>query len=570
MVREQIANDLARICQKLGLSSQKIEITHAPDQRFGDYSTNLPLQQQKQDMDKGWQYPEQIAKKIVAALGKPDYLEKTEVISPGFINFFLSKNFLQSQVGQILEKRQSFSTLDIGKGKKARIEFVSANPTGPLHIGNARGGPLGDTIANILESAGFQVFREFYLNDRGEQVRKFGESLFKVVSGVSLGQLEYKGEYVKEIAEEVKKDIEKQFGTNYLKSCDKNKLITLFTKIGLKRIEKEIIGDCEAMGINYDWIYRESNFAHKPKGLPSQTETVISRLRSVIKEKDGALWFAPNDEFLKDRESVLIKSNGELTYFANDIGYHVEKFEDEKFGKPDLVIDVLGSTHHGHIPRLQAAIAALGFNVSKLKFILYQFVRVKRGTEIIKMSKRAGNIITAREVLDEVGKDAFRFFMLMHAPSTHMDFDLEQATKQASDNPVYYVQYAHARICSILKKAKTFAEADLTLLNHQAELALIKQLIKLPEILADISENFQVQILPNYALGTATSFHKFYEQCRVISDDKELTAARLGLLRATRIILGQSLKLLGVGAPEKMSRANIDQPADPPKLQHEA
>ena len=539
MVREQIANDLARICQKLGLLSEKVEITHPSNPKFGDYSTNLPLQQQKQGGYKGWQSPEQIAKKIVETLGKLDYLEKTEVISPGFINFFLSKNFLQSQVGQILEKRQSFSTLDIGKGKKARIEFVSANPTGPLHIGNARGGPIGDVIANILEVIGYKVLREYIDNDRGNQVNELGRTL-AVMAGflkTNEGELSYRGEYTNELARKIKAKLSK---TSRLSESE---IITKAGELGVKLLFEDIINDTAAMGIKFDLIVHESDLQKKAPKILAEFEK-----KGLLAKKEGALWFAPENEFLKDKDAVVVKSDGSYTYFTADIVYHKEKFESGY----DLVVDVFGSNTFGHVPKLKALITVLGFNLSNFKVILYQFVRVKRGSEIIKMSKRAGNFVTAREVLDEVGRDAFRFFMLMHAPSTHMDFDLEQATKQASDNPVYYVQYAHARICSILKKAKTFAEADLTLLNHQAELALIKQLIKLPEILADISENFQVQILPNYALGTATSFHKFYEQCRVISDDKELTAARLGLLRATRIILGQSLKLLGVGAPEKM------------------
>lgn len=527
MIREQIANDLRKACQKLRLSSQKVEMIHPSDPKFGDYSTNLPLQQQKHGWDKGWQSPEQIAKKIVETLGKPDYLEKIEIVAPGFINFFLSKSFLQSQVGQILEKRQSFTTLAIGKGKKARIEFVSANPTGPLHIGNARGGPIGDVIASILETVGYKVLREYLHNDIGGQVAKFGQSLSVAAKGESLENLEYKGSYISELA--------KIIGVSTPETAAKK---------GVELMLTEIIADCVAMGVKFDKIYKESQFEEK------FTNETLKKLKDggVLKEYQGAVWFAPNDQYLRDKEAVVVKSDGEKTYFANDIAYHNFKFTQGY----DLVIDELGSGHDGHIPKLKSAISSLGHNLEKFKVVVHQNVRVKRGSEIIKMSKRAGNFVTAREVLDEVGRDAFRFFMLMSSSSTHMDFDLEQAVKKASDNPVYYVQYAHARICSILEKARSVREPNLSLLNHPAELGLIKQLIKLPEILIDISGNFQVQMLPNYALATATLFHKFYEQCRVISDDKDLTSARLGLLYATRIILSQSLKLLGVGAPEKM------------------
>lgn len=541
MVRKRIIQDLEKAAKKLGLKVDKISVDHPPDLKFGDYTTNLALQQPKQTRGRVWQSSIQIAKKIVETLGKPNYLEKIEVAAPGFINFFLSKSFLTSQIGQILENQEKFFQTNLGKGKKARIEFVSANPTGPLHIGNARGGPIGDVIANVLESVKFKVIREYIHNDIGGQVEKFGQSLWSKIIDEKPSQLEYQGLYISELAEKLKKAKSSQEAT----------------KKAVEIMFSEIISDCAAIGIKFDKIYPESQFVTSGK-----TKKVIEKLNKngFVKEKGDAKWFGPSDQFLKDRECVLVKSDGKFTYFANDITYHAEKFT----SGVDLIIDIFGSNHHGHVPRLQAAMRALGFDVSKLKFILYQFVRVKRGAEIVRMSKRAGNFVEAREVLDEVGKDAFRFFMLMTDRSTHMDFDLELAKKKSADNPVYYVQYANARAGSILRRANSKWRQSLSpserkiqnpkfnLLNHPAEIALIKQLMKLPEIIYDISQNFAVYRLANFSIETANIFHKFYEQCKVISKDYDLSKARLSLVMAAKITIAATLKLMGISAPEKM------------------
>lgn len=533
MVREQIGRDLKKACQKVRLKFDKIVVDYPPDPAFGDYTTNLTLQQQKQAKGLSWQTPVVTAKKIVEAFGKPEYLEKIEVVKPGFINFFLSTAFLQKILSEILEQGEKFGQIRLGKGKKARVEFVSANPTGPLHIGNARGGPVGDTIAAVLQAAGFKVLREYFHNNIGSQVDKFGQALFNLQKGERLEEQEYKGAYLTEILKKIGKSNHPQQASQ--------KAVELMLD--------EILQDCQDLGIKFDKVYYESEFAK------NQTDKVLKKLEKVgvLKEYQGAIWFAPTDEYLKDREAVIIKSNGEKTYFANDIAYHDLKFRQGY----DLVVDELGAGHDGHIPKLKSAIKALGFNLEKFKVVVHQNVRVKKGGKIITMSKRAGNVITAREVLDEVGRDAFRFHILMHDVSTHMDFDLELASKKASENPVYYVQYAHARICSIIKKAGKRLEgkgerATLHLLNHPAELTLIKNLIKLPEIVEDIADNFQVHRLTSYATETATLFHKFYEQCRVISQDSNLTSARLALAQASKIVLQNTLKLIGVSAPERM------------------
>lgn len=534
-IKEKIKKDLGETVQKLGFHPEKIQVDRIKEERLGDYSTNLALQSPKMMGGKTWQTTGEIANYITNSFPKTNYLEKIEVAPPGFINFFLSKSFLWDQVLQIMEKKDDFAKSDLGEERMARVEFVSANPTGPLHIGNARGGPLGDVIASILSAVGYKVTREYLNNDMGSQIEKFGQSIFAQIQGEKAKEAEYQGPYVLEIAKKV----------------GKVTTASAAAERGTALILDEILKDCRDMGIQFDQIYSESQFGK------SKTKEALSLLQSkkVLKEKDGAWWFAPSDEFLGDRECVVVRSDGTYTYFANDIAYHQEKFA----SGADIIIDILGSGHHGHVPRLKAAVSALGFDPAKLHVILYQFVRVKEGKKVIRMSKRTGNYVSAREVLDAVGRDVFRFFLLMYDPNTHMDFDLELAKKKSQENPVYYVQYAHARIHSILAKSKDNpptgglkSKGELHLLTNPFELRLIKKLIQLPELIEEIAANFQVHLLASYAISLADTFHKFYEEVRVISDDRELTAARLKLVSATRIILATTLKLLGVSAPKRM------------------
>jgi arginyl-tRNA synthetase len=349
-------------------------------------------------------------------------------------------------------------------------------------------------------------------------------------------EMQYQGEYVKELAQTVKEQLEENQD-----DLPQGEFIEKAGKVAVELMLTEILKDCEAMGIKFDKVRKESD-------LRKEVPQVLLKIKKALKEKDGAQWFAPADEFLKDRETVVQKSDGQFTYFASDIVYH-----DEKMAGNDLVIDVLGANHSGHVPRLKAVVKALGFNPDNLRITLYQWVRLKRGEEVVKMSKRAGNFVTAREVLDEVGKDAFRFFLLTPKSSTHMDFDLELAKKKASDNPVFYVQYAHSRICSIFKKAPAkSSDANLALLKTSEEIELIRHLLKLPYLVEEAVKTLEVNPLTTYCLEIATLFHKFYETQKVISKDQKLTAARLSLLKATQITLKNTLSLLGVSAPEHM------------------
>jgi arginyl-tRNA synthetase len=482
--------------------------------------------------------PLDLAKEIVKKLGSSNSeFAKIEAVAPGFVNFYLSQKYLQDQVQNIIEKGEEYGSLNLGKGKKASVEFVSANPTGPLHIGNARGGPLGDSIANVLEKAGFGVTREYLHNDVGGQVEKLGESIYFELhpdQKMKDYEIQYQGSYVKELAEEVKEVLGEE-------DLSQEQFIEKAGKIAVEILLSEILKDCENMGIKFNIVRKESD-------LRREVPEVLAKIKNSLKQKDGAKWFAPEDEFLKDRETVVVKQNGDFTYFASDIAYH-----NEKMSKNDIVIDILGSNHYGHVPRLKAAAKALGFDPENLKVILYQWVRLKRGEGVIKMSKRAGNFVTAREVLDEVGKDAFRFFLLTPRSQTHMDFDLELAKKKASDNPVFYVQYAYSRICSIFKKAPSVnSDAELSLLKTEEEISLIRHLLKLPYLVEESVKTLEVNPLTTYCLEIANLFHRFYEKQQVISKDEKLTQARLSLLKATQITLKNTLNLLGVNAPEHM------------------
>ena len=553
MVKQKIIQNLEKALERFNFPPTDIVLSISKNPAFGDYSTNIALQLAKRKSADGKQTPQEIANEIAERLqvtgdsGK--YLEKVEVAGGGFINFFVKGEILANDVKEILDRGEDFGKSDIYRGKKVRVEYVSANPTGPLHIGNARGGPLGDVIANVLSSQGYEVLREYIHNDVGEQVKALGATIKAKYHGNLAKDNQYQGEYVVELADQLDQEIE---GKN-----DEE-----VGRMAVELLFEEIMADTHSMGIKFDLIVHESK-------LRERAPQVIDELKKsgVVKEKDGALWLAPrqrpaasprgergspkaaNDEFLEDRETVIQKSDGGYTYFTADIVYHQDKFK----SGADLIIDVFGSNHHGHVPRLKAAIQALGFDPTKLKVVLYQYVRVKRGFDIVKMSKRSGQFIAAREVLDEVGVDAFRFYLLRNAAQTHMDFDLELLKQTTSKNPIFYVQYAHARMNSILVKGDKDNGGDLGLLTHPTEVALIKHLLSFPDLVEQLADNLQVHQLTEYAINLADLFHKFYESCPVLqAESKELTKARLALVQASKITLANTLNLLGVSAPERM------------------
>lgn len=538
MIKQQILNDLRETIKDLGYLTTDIVCSTS---QFGDYSTNIALQLAKHHIKdikqpatpsaKRGEPATEIAHSIASNLSGLNYLEKVEVAGPGFINFYIKKEIFSSSLWKVLSLGSNFGKSNLGKGKKARIEFISANPTGPMHIGNGRGGPLGDVVANILEFTGFKVIREYYHNDVGNQITALGATIKAKLAGEELSEQHYQGEYVLELTESLKGQI-------------KGKSDEEVGQMAAELNFKSIMDDVKALGINFDLIVKESEFR-------TEAASMVDKLKEkgVVKEKEGALWFAPQDEYLKDRETVLVRSDGRYTYFTSDIVYHSNKFE----SGADLIIDVFGADHSGHVPKLQASMKALGYDVSKLKFLLYQYVRVKRGGKVVKISKRAGNLITAREVLDEVGKDAFRFTMLSYSVLTHIDFDMDLLKQRSQKNPVYFVQYAYVRMWSMLKRAnRTQDDVDLSSLKERVELDLIKHLYEFPDIVEAVSFSLEPNKLTNYAFQLAEKFHRFYEACPVLSAPDDIQRSRLVLVRACQTVLANALSLLRISAPEKM------------------
>jgi len=551
MIKEHIFDELKKAVKEAGFDGIDPEILSTTNERFGDYYSTIALKL-KQDQSK--QNPVEIAKQIVAKLPKESEVFSVSIAPNGFINFHLTDKFLGSQIQKIIEENQDYGKPRIGKGKKARVEFVSANPTGPLHIGNARGGPLGDTIANILEFAGYEVLREYLNNNMGNQVYELGKTLAAKAGLIKANEneLTYKGEYTTELASKVKNELGKVI------DLPADEVIKKAGDIGTEMLSKDILKDISDMGIEFDLVVNESDLQKK---LPA----IFEELKSSLVKREGATWFVPKAKILgedtfKDAGWVVIKSDGSYTYFASDIAYHKEKFESGY----DLVVDVFGSNTSGHVPKLKALTLEFGGPKEDFKVILYQFVRVKREGEVVRMSKRAGDFVTAKEVLDEVGKDAFRFTMLLYDPNTHMDFDLDQAKKQSEENPVYYVQYAYARCSNILKKAqdqgfelKNLSKAKIELLKSSSEMDLVRRLVKFPEVVADIATSkpgFPVHLLPLNTVRIADELNRFYEKVRVVGEDKDLSEARLALIIATKIVLRSSLQLMGISAPEYLEK----------------
>jgi len=502
----------------------EIQLEYPEEKTHGDYATNVAMMITKKVKKNPLEIAKIINNQLLITNKKLKLFEKIEVAKPGFINFFLSKGYLQKELGEVLKQGEKFGTLKIGKNKKIQVEFISANPTGPLTVGNARGGPFGDVLSNVLKKAGFEVEKAYYINDYGMQILALGHSVLKD------SQAKYKGDYIDYLNKKIKEKEPYKAGEKAAKII----------------IEEMIKKTTDRMGIKYDEWFSE-NSLHKS----SQVGKVLEFLKKkgLIYEKEGAKWFK-STKYGDERDRVVIKVDGWKTYLAGDIAYHKYKFEKKKF---DKVINVWGADHHGDIASLQGAVEALGHK-GKLDIILLQFVTIFEKGKEKKMSKRRGAYTAMDELLEEVGSDVTRFLFLQKSADTHLNFNLSLAKEQSEKNPVYYVQYAHTRICSILGKAKSFKlqVSNYKLLTHSSELELMKQLIRFPEIIADISKDYQVQRLPQYALDLAAVFHQFYRDCRVISDNKNLTQARLSLILATKMVFKNILNLMGVSAPERM------------------
>jgi arginyl-tRNA synthetase len=519
MVRNELKNLAEKAVKKLYGVDAEVKIDRPQNAAFGDFATNVAMTVRKN--------PQEIADAM-----KSDIVGKTEVKN-GFINFFISEKYLQKEIKDILKKKESFG-IRTGCGQKVNVEFISANPTGPLTLGNGRGGFCGDVLANVLQKAGYEVKREYYINDAGEQVRKLGHSVLGDAEAV------YKGSYI----EELKK---KPSVAKAMEGKDAEKAGKEAAKIILEEMIKPSV---KKMGIDFDdWFFEQSLYGKK------EVDKVLEFLKekNLTYESEGALWFK-STEFGDNKDRVLIKADGEKTYLASDIAYLKNKFE-RGFGK---LIFFWGADHYGYIERIKAAAVALGYKKEQVEVIIMQLVRLIQGGQEVKMSKRSGIYVTTDELLEEVGLDAARFFFLMRGANSHLNFDLDLAKEQSDKNPVYYVQYAHARICSIIAKARNSKSKTLNKsensksLNHPAELDLAKKLISFPEIIEDTAKDYQLQRIPQYATDLATAFHRFYQECRVISEDNEVDEKRLELVCAVKIILENTLKLMGISAPEKM------------------
>lgn len=540
-------------CAEKGIVSKsdlsRLEVAVPANPAHGDYAANAAMILASTTK----QNPRKIAETLLANLSdEENILQKTEIAGPGFINFFIKDNIWKNELKDIEEKNEKFGKLYIGNGKKVQVEFVSANPTGPLHIGHARGAVVGDVIANILKTAGYDVTKEYYINDAGNQMNNLGKSVLlrlRELSGerIDFPETCYRGEYIKDIAAQIIKNEQNK----YLAKENEDKQISYLTDIAGRIILEDIKGDLKDFGVIFDEYFSESKL-YENNGVAK----ILQELKkSGYVYSDGeTLWFKTT-EFGDEKDRVVVRKNGEPTYFAADIAYHQEKFS-RGF---EYIVDVWGADHHGYIPRIYAGIMALGHAKDKLKIILVQLVNLLRAGEPVAMSTRSGEFVTLREVLDEVGKDAARYNFLMRRSDSHLDFDLEVAKRQSNENPVYYVQYAHARICSIIKmaaerniKLPSFIDIDPSLLKEPEELALIKMMSRYPEMIEGAVRSLEPHRITFYLNEIAGIFHSYYNKNKVISDDNNLTAARLFFVKTIRIILKNALAILGVSAPEKM------------------
>jgi arginyl-tRNA synthetase len=546
---ERLISEAVRKAQSAG-DLPAVAVPDAPLERpqrpeHGDYASNLALRLARSAR----MSPLEVANVIAGHVAVDEAIAAVDVAPPGFVNFRLTPSWLMNQVDGVLREGERFGNVSLGQGQAVQVEYVSANPVGPIHVGNGRGLALGDTLANVLAAAGYQVQREYLVNDAGTQTETFASTLYARYQQLFGRQVEipeggYPGEYMIRLAEKLKEER----GDSLLAPPGESYPAEVHD-LGVERMMESIKEELAAVGVHYDrWFSERSLYTE------STYEKALAHLREggFVTEREGAVWFA-SSELGDEKDNVLVRSTGAPTYFASDIAYHYDKFVLRGFQR---VIDVWGADHQGHVPRMKAAAEALGVDPERLTIIIYQLVTLKRGAQVVRLSKRAGEIVTLREVVDEVGADAVRFFFVSRAADSHMDFDLELAKRQSAENPVYYVQYAHARIAGILAHAAeripSFEDGDVSLLTHESELALIRKMLQLPELVEGIALSLEPHQLPYYAMDLATAFHDFYEKCRVVSDDEALSKARLKLVAAAKLALARALALIGVSAPERM------------------
>lgn len=573
-VKETVMNALGRL-----VAEGKIEAVPLPafnverpaDVSHGDFSCNAAMASAKALRNN----PRAIGQMIAdAAVLDGTVFEKIEVAGPGFLNFFISPLWFNETVGEVISSGGDYGKTELGKGKRVLVEFVSANPTGPMHIGNARGGALGDSLSSVLQFAGYEVEREFYVNDAGNQIEKFGKSLsiryMQIADGnkadviASYGDEDvcrkiFEDEENFPMPEDVYKGVDiiehaynfyKINGDKFVNADEesrKSALVEYALPLNIDGLEK----DLAKYRIVYDTWFRESSL-HKSGAVKQIVDMLTEKGQTY--EKDGAIWFKASD-FGEDQDRVLVRANGIPTYFVPDIAYHYNKLVTRGF---DKAIDILGADHHGYIARMKAALTALGVDANKLDIVIMQMVMLVRNGETVKLSKRSGKAITLSTLLDEVPIDAARFFFNLRDPNTHLEFDLELAIEESSNNPVFYVQYAHARICSILRRMEEegtgYSNIPVSELNfnHPAELALIRHIAALPNCINEAAKDYNPSKITKYLCDLAQLFHKFYDNCKIKGEEENILQSRLSLCVATKTVFKNLLDLLKVDAPEKM------------------
>ncbi len=514
----------------------------------GDFATSLPLRLARATRIN----PLQLAESLVQLIPACDEIERVVAAHPGFINFYLKDSWVQKQLEEVRRAGNDYGTGDLGQGQKMMVEYVSVNPTGPVHVGHARGAVLGSALANILSAAGYRVTQEYYVNDAGTQMQAFYGSVYARYLQ-SLGQEAampangYAGEYIADLAEE----IAESEGTRFI-GMDEAQALREMGDIAREKMIDLIRDDLTQIGVGFDnWFSERTLFDQRDYDRALQ----VLKDKEFLSERENAVWFN-STQLGDDKDNVVIRSSGEPTYFASDIAYHYNKFVVREF---QSVVDIWGADHQGHVPRMKSAVAALGIEPERLTVLISQMVTLKRGDEVVRASKRTGDFVTLRELTDEVGADACRYFFLARTPSTQMEFDLELAKQESSENPVYYVQYGHARIASILNSAREqnidWSAGDVSLLTHPSELSLIRTMLRLPELVEQMARALEPHQLPHYTMELATAFHWFYENCRVISsheEDAQMNLARLKLVESAQIVFRRSLELMGMSAPERM------------------
>ena len=553
MIKDEIAGMIeaaAKSAQEAGelpaVALPEIVVEHPQRAEHGDYATSLPLRLARPARAN----PLDLGRILMDRLPASEAVERVEVAPPGFVNFHLSQSWLAKQVEVILDAGPEFAHVPLGGGKRVQVEFVSANPTGPLHAGNGRWAALGSTLARVLQAAGYHVETEYYFNDAGTQVDVFGRTIYARYQELfgreaPVPEDGYVGAYMIDLAERARE----RFGDSLLRAEGEPAPDEL-ARFGMELVMASIKDDLAELGVHFDHWYQEQTVyeaGHFDKVME------LLRERGLVVEREDAVWFAAS-RLEADKDEVLIRRSGVPTYLATDIGYHYDKFIVRNY---DRVIDIWGADHQGHVRPLELAVEALGIAPDRLSILIGQLVTLRRGDEVLKLSKRSGEIILLRDVMNEVGRDACLFYFLSRSADVPIDFDLELAKSQSAENPVYYVQYAHARIAGILKLARERMpdsdDGDVQLLTHPAELALIRKMLALPELVESMALTLEPHHLPHYAQELATSFHDFYEKCRVVDEENlDMSRARLRLVAAAKSVLSTTLSLMGMTAPDHM------------------